>query len=193
MADQSESEKESGGKVTFGVPGIATAEIPVRRWLPLRMQRWLSKTPQADLFLVPWMRAQISAKADDDGELGVYLCTLNQSTKEMRVERLFLERLIVNGSYLNETAPLFTPPQGVILPRKFQEVYFRMPLHAPAIRLLLQVITKAPNLFSTPYLELTIVGAFEVSTKGRRTMVNFTVKGRPELILQCPSAKAVRE
>lgn len=189
MADQPETKKETGGKVTLGVPGLATAEIPVKRWLPLRVQRWLSKTPQADLFLVPWMRAQISAKADDDGELSVYLCTLNQSTKEIRVERLFLELLIVNGSYLNETAPLFTPPQDVILPRQFKEVYFRMPLHAPAIRLLLQVITKAQNLFSTPYLELTIVGAIEISTKGRRTMVNFTVKGRPEITLHCPSAK----
>jgi len=66
-----------------------------------------------------------------------------------------------------------------------------MPLYAPAIRLLLQVINKAPNLYSTPYLELTIVGAFEVSVKGRRTTIPFTVKDRPELVLQCPSAKSV--
>jgi hypothetical protein len=152
------------------------------------MQRWLSKTPPADLFLVPWMRAHISAKADDEGTLQAYLCALNQSTQEVRVEHFFPEQFIVNGSSLHETAPVFTPTRSPLLPRQMQEGYSRMPLYAPANRLLLQVINKAPNLYSTPYLELTVVGAFEVSVKGRRTVVPFTLTSRPELILECPSA-----
>lgn len=188
MATQPKPDRELT-KVTIGLPGVVSAEIPVQWSIFSWMRQRFSKAPQPGLFLVPWMRAQVSAAEDDDGTLDIYLSVLNMSVREMRVEHLFLERVIVNGSELSTMAPMFTPPQDPVSPHSIQKIYFRMPLNAPAIRLLLQVIQKAQNLYSTPRMDLTVVGTFDVSVKGRHTESPFTVTCQPELTFRCQSAK----
>jgi len=177
-------------KVTLGVPGVAGAEIRVRRSVFSWIRGLFKKAPEPQLFAVPWMRAQVFASADDEGTLDIYLHALNMSSYEVRVEQLFLDRVAASGSDLSMMAPMFTPPRSPIPPHSIHKLYFRMPLTAPTIRLLLRVVQKTQNLRSTPRMELTITGSLDLTAKGTRIRVPFTVACQPELNFQCPSANA---
>ena len=177
-------------KVTLGVPGVAGAEIRVRRSIFSWIRRLFKKAPEPQLFAVPWMRAQVFVSAEDEGTLGIYLHALNMSYYEVRVEQLFLDRVAANGIDLSMMAPMFTPPRSPIPPHSIDKIYFRMPLTAPAIRLLLRVVQRAQNLRSTPRMELTLVGSLDIIAKETRVRVPFTVACQPEIDFQCPSADA---
>jgi hypothetical protein len=184
-----------GSKITVGLPGVVGAEIPVPRlvlsWLT-SLFTWFtslfSKPPVAELFVVPWMSAEISVSQDDDGTIFVYLSVLNKTGGEVQVRQLFLERISAGGCDLSIMAPMFTPPKDAILSLMIQTIPFRISIGAPAIRLLINVVQKAQNLRSTPRCELSIIGSLELVTKRKSFLVPFTVNCRPELHFHYPSA-----
>jgi hypothetical protein len=177
-------------KVTLGVPGVAGAEIPIPRSAFSWIKALFKRRPEAELFAVASMRARVFASADDEGTLDIYLSALNMSSYEVRVEQLFLERVAASGSDLSMMAPMFTPPKSPIAGHSIREVYFRVPLTAPAIRLLLRVVQKAQNPCSTPRIELTVTGSLDLTAKKTRIRVPFMVTCQPELNFQCPGANA---
>jgi hypothetical protein len=175
-------------KVSVGVPGVAGAEIPVPKSLLSSISRLFTRAPEAALFTIPWARTQVWATGDDEGTLDAWLHFLNMSRHRASVAHLFVERIMAGGNDLALMAPMFTPPTQAASPREIQKVYFRVPLTAPAIRLLLRVVQRAQNVVSTPRVELVVVGSLDVLVKNRSIRVPFTVASQPELNFQNPAA-----
>lgn len=176
-------------KVSLSVlGGVARAEIPVRRSMFSFFQRWRHAAPQPALFPVPWMRAHVFAAEEDSGSIDVFLSLVNMAPDPVRVEQLLLERIAVSGPELNVTAPLFRPPDEPVPAHKIATLHFRVPLDAPAIRLILRVTQKASNLRSTPRLDLILSGRIELSVGKERLRVPFQVGCLPELAFQVPAA-----
>jgi hypothetical protein len=175
-------------KVVLGPPGLQ-AHVPVRSSELAWVRRLFRRDPLSALVQVPYARAHVHAAEDDDGTIDVWLTVANMGPRQVNIEQFYLEQCLANGTNFSVTVPMFTPPQEPLTPRAFREVYFRIPIQAPAIRHLIRVMQPAQNLRSSPRVELTISGSLDLRTGKARDRVRFTVPIRlPELNLSAPSA-----
>lgn len=197
---------ESGGKELVGlkvsvplVPGVISAEIPIR-WSLLRpLMRVFHKAQPQQLVRVVGARGFVHVHADDEGTVDVYLQTVNMTDRPLRVDDLHLDLFYIGGVTTAAAQPLFRTSERPIAPFDADEVYVTINLGSAAIRGLLQRTRKAQNLFSSPGVELTvggtlhlfIPGSFAALQRARAIRLPFSVVIRQlEMNVNCPAAAA---
>lgn len=184
------SENQELGRVTLGVPGVVSAQVPVRRshfgWFKNRFTRQLVANP----LLVASARARVHVPVDDEGTIEFYLAITNMGAAPLLVETITSSRAAANGNDLAILGPVSRSPEKTLNPGKAGEVGVRFPIGAPAIRTMLRCVQCADNKFSSPRLELLVTGDIAGNVEGKPFQLRFTVASySPELHIYCPSIK----
>jgi hypothetical protein len=175
-------------KVTVGVPGIASAQIPIQRSLVTRIRAYFGREIPVSLIAVVMVRAHVSVTAEDDGSIDFWATIVNMSTEPITVDRLHLGLFLIGGISTNTPPPYLSPSRSPIQPRSTGEMHFRTVLGAPAIRQLKQYIQPAHNLYSTPRLEIKLAGVIDIKQNKKDLRVSFEVEDRsPVLYLNTES------
>ncbi len=185
--DFADDDKEAG-RLVVGVPGVASAEIPVRASLLAWFARLFRGATVGEGGRVVGARAHVYVSEDDNGTADVYLTLVNVGAQPLEVEQLSLQKFLASGGELPAVSPVLTPLRNALPPGGVIEVHFRASLGAPAIRQLLRTVQKAQNLWSSPRVQLVFIGNLTIRLAKRRSWVEFSVGTvTPELILSCPS------
>ena len=166
LGDQPQpASSEEAFKVTVGVPGIASAQIPIQRSLLTRIRAYFGRESPASLISVVKLRAHVHVTAEDDGSIDFCATIVNMSSEPITADRLHLGLFLIGGVSTNTPPPYLSPTRSPILPRSTGEMHFHAVLGAPAIRQLKQYIQPAQNLYSTPRLEINLEGVIDIKQK----------------------------
>lgn len=188
LQDANESDSELG-KVVLGPPGLQ-AHLPVRRSTLGRVFALLRRRPLNPLY-VSNIRVEVFAQEDDDGSMDLNINIVNFDKRSAGIDQVALEYVRAGGYNLSVTVPFFIPPADPIAGHGHGEIYLRIPLAAPAIRLLLKRTQPAQNLKSSPHLEVTVGGTVLAHYGKRAVRSPFVAKIYPPFLqYSCPSATA---
>ncbi len=184
------NEDQEIARVKVGVPGVASAEVPVRRSAFGWIGRIFACRGVADAVAVASARAHVHVPADDEGTIEFYLTIANMGTAPLQVESITPSRVAANGNDLAILAPVSRPPQKPIGPLSTGEVGIRIPIGVQAIRLILRCVQRAQNSYSSPRIEVMVSGSLAGCFGERQVRTDFTIAAySPELNIVCPSAK----
>lgn len=181
------------------VPGVVSAEVPIRWSLLGPLVRVFRKTPPEELVQVVGARGMLNIHADDAGTVDVYLTVVNMTDRPLRIDDLHLTLFYVGGVTTAVARPLFQAPDDPLPPFRAGELNFTIHMTSAVIRDLLQNrMQKAQNVYSSPGLHLTVGGKLDLFIpgsltalqRGRAVRLPFEVAIRwPEMHINCPSAR----
>src|SRR2546425_11855086 len=98
------------------MPGVISAEVPIR-WSLLRpLLRVLRKAPSEQLVQVVAARGTVNIHADDAGTVDVYLNIINMTARPLRIDDLHLSLFYVGGVTTAVAQPLFRAPDKPVPP-----------------------------------------------------------------------------
>ncbi len=182
-----------------GGPLPVSIEIPIRSSLFLPLRRLFRREPIAQLVHIPWGRALVFVPEDDNGEVHIWLSVVNMSDRLIKADQLHLEQLLSSGNALAVAPPLFSPPEKAVPGYSIGEIFFKVALSGPAIRLLLRTVQRANNTYSSPSTQMIVSGRVVLAMSGRfsalqrakKVTIPFLVDLRAlKLELSCPSTKS---
>lgn len=181
------------------VPGVVSAEVPIR-WSLLRpLLRVFRKAPAEQLVQVVGARGLVNIHADDAGTVDVYLNIVNMTDRSLRIDDLHLTLFYVGGVTTAVARPLFQAPNDPVPPFKAGELNFTIHITSAVIRDLFQNrLQKAQNVYSSPGVELTVGGKLDLFIPGSLMALQWgrairlpfhVVISWPEMHINCPSAR----
>lgn len=156
------------------------------------------KAPSEQLVQVIGARGTVFIGADDEGTADIYLTVINLTDRPVRVDDLHLELFYTGGVTTPVGQPLFHAPTLPIPQFKTKEINLTINLAGAAIRMMLQRMQKAHNVFSSPGIVLTVGGKLDLFIPGslaalqraRTIRLPFSTEIRtPELHINCPAMK----
>lgn len=182
------SDSKELGRVTVGVPGVVSAEVPVRRSGLTWITRLFARRTVGDTLIVASARARVHVPADDEGTIEFYVTLANMGGAPVEVEAIMPSRVAASGNELAILAPVSRPPQKQVGPGRTGELGVRFPIGAQAIRAMLRCVQRADNRFSSPRVELLVSGTITGKLGQQIFQLPFAVAAySPELNIQCPS------